>query len=68
MNFKDTIVWLYFSSPKHFYPFAGRLIPWFAWAAAILMALGVYWSFWVAPTDFQQGESYRILFIHVGAW
>ena len=67
MSFKDSIAWLYFSSPKHFYPLAGKLIPWFAALAGILTVLGLYWGFWVAPTDYQQGESYRILFIHVGA-
>ena len=37
--------------------------------AAILTAWGLYIGFFVAPTDFQQGESYRIIFIHVpAAW
>ena len=48
---------------------AGRLIPWF-WAIALLLgAAGLYVGFAVAPTDFQQGEAYRIIFIHVpAAW
>ena len=61
--------WYYFSSPQSFYPLAGALQPWFAALAAILCAVGLYISFFVAPTDAQQGESYRIIFIHVpAAW
>ena len=59
----------WFSSPKTFYPLAGKLIPFFTALAAILCAIGLYISFFVAPTDAQQGESYRIIFIHVpAAW
>ena len=61
--------WFKYASPVTFYPLAGKLIPWFALAAAILTVAGLYLSFFVAPTDFQQGESYRIIFIHVpAAW
>lgn len=57
------------ASPQAFYPVAGRLVPWFAWAAALLAAAGLYIAFFVAPTDATQGESYRIIFIHVpAAW
>ena len=56
-----------FSSPASFYPFAGRLAPWFAGAAAVLAIVGLWIGFGVAPTDFQQGEAYRIIFIHVPA-
>jgi heme exporter protein C len=59
----------YFASPSTFYPLAGKLIPWFAALALILATTGLYISFFVAPTDFQQGEGYRIIFIHVpAAW
>ena len=58
-----------YSSPASFYPLAGRMIPWFAWSAAILTAIGLYIGLSMAPTDFQQGEAYRIIFIHVpSAW
>ena len=61
--------WFKFSSPATFYPLAGRMMPWFAWAAAILIAVGLYMSFFVAPTDYKQGEGYRIIFVHVpAAW
>ncbi|MDQ3267506.1 MAG: heme ABC transporter permease CcmC [Pseudomonadota bacterium] len=43
------------------------MVPWFAWSAAILFVVGLYISFFVAPTDIQQSEAYRIMFIHVPA-
>ena len=58
-----------FASPQAFYPVAGRMIPWFGWSAALLALTGLYIGFFVAPTDATQGESYRIIFIHVpAAW
>ncbi len=63
------INWLKYSSPQKFYPLAGNMIPWFAWLAVILGLGGLYIGFVVAPTDFQQGEAYRIIFVHVpAAW
>lgn len=63
------INWFRFSSPQTFYPLAGKLVPWFASVAALLAAVGLYISFFLAPTDFQQGEAYRIIFVHVpAAW
>jgi len=59
--------WFRFSSPQAFYAPAGKMIPWFAAAAAILAALGLYIGLFVAPTDFQQGDAYRIIFVHVPA-
>ena len=45
------------------------MIPWFTGLTIILFAIGLYVSFFVAPVDFQQGNSYRIIFIHVpAAW
>jgi heme exporter protein C len=61
------INWFKYSSPQTFFPLAGKMIPWFAGAAVVLSALGLYVGFFVAPTDAQQGEAYRIIFIHVGA-
>ena len=61
--------WFKYSSPVSFYPLAGRLIPWFGAAAALLTLAGLYLGFVVAPTDYKQGEAYRIIFIHVpAAW
>ena len=56
-----------FASPAVFYPIAGRLIPWFAAAAVLLGAAGLYAGLIEAPADYQQGETYRILFIHVAS-
>ena len=59
----------YFSSPSTFFHLAGRVAPWFFALAALLAAAGLYYGFVVAPTDAQQGEVYRIIFIHVpAAW
>ncbi len=58
-----------FASPQVIYPIAGRMVPLFMAAAGVLAVVGLYIGFFVAPTDFQQGESYRIIFIHVpAAW
>jgi len=58
-----------YASPVNFYRLAGKLIPWFGWGAALLTVWGLYISFFLAPTDFQQSEAYRIIFIHVpAAW
>jgi len=58
-----------FSSPQTFYPVAKKLSVIFFVLAAVLTIWGLYIGFFVAPTDFQQGESYRIIFIHVpAAW
>src|SRR2546423_8669450 len=63
------INWYKYAAPANFYPLAGKMIPLFGVPAAILFIMGLYVGFFVAPTDFQQGESYRILFIHVpAAW
>jgi len=61
--------WLQLSSPKTFYPFAGKSIPVFFAITIILSLIGLYYGFVVAPEDYQMGDSYRIMFIHVpAAW
>ncbi len=63
------INWFKYSSPASFYPVAGRLAPLFFGLALLFLLAGLYISFFVAPTDAQQGEAYRIIFIHVpAAW
>lgn len=58
-----------FAAPSRFYSLSGRLLPWLWGVAALLAAAGLYIGFFAAPTDAQQGESYRIIFIHVpAAW
>ena len=58
-----------FAAPSRFYRLTGTLIPWL-WAATIVLSvIGLYIGFFVAPTDATQGQSYRIIFIHVpAAW
>ena len=62
--------WLHrLSSPQNFYTTSGKLIPWLGWACAGFVLAGLYFGLLVAPPDYQQGESYRIMFIHVpSAW
>lgn len=61
--------WAKYTVPAAFYPLAGRMIPVFAVLTVVLTAVGLYMSFFTAPTDFKQGEAYRIMFIHVpAAW
>ena len=58
-----------YASPKHFYWFAGKLIPWFTVATALTLGWGLYQGLFVAPPDYQQKESVRIMFVHVpAAW
>jgi heme exporter protein C len=59
------INWFKYSAPTTFYGLAGKLIPWFAIFALIFFAIGLYMGFFVAPVDAQQGQFYRIMFIHV---
>lgn len=56
-------------SPPSFYRFAGALRPWLLAAALISGAIGLYGGLVLAPPDWQQGDAYRIIFIHVpSAW
>ena len=57
----------WFSSPHTFYPLAGTIARVCGVTAALLAAAGLYIGLFVAPTDAQQGEAYRIIFIHVAA-
>jgi len=67
MDMNPSARWLRFASPAAFYPLAGRLQRVFACAAALLALAGLWVGFFVAPTDAQQGEGYRIIFVHVPA-
>jgi heme exporter protein C len=56
-------------SPPYFHAFAGRWAPWLRGIAIVLMAYGTWAALYDVPPDYQQGDSYRILFIHVpSAW
>ncbi|HKO88141.1 MAG TPA: heme ABC transporter permease CcmC [Burkholderiales bacterium] len=64
-----TINWFKYAAPNSFYPWSGRIIPWCYAAAAVLGVIALYMGLVRAPADFQQGNSYRIIFIHVpAAW
>jgi heme exporter protein C len=65
----DRINWFKYAAPQTFYPVARSLAAGFGILAALFCAVGLYIGFFVAPTDHQQGEAYRIIFIHVpAAW
>jgi heme exporter protein C len=58
-----------YANPSRFLEISGRLLPWLAAFAAGMMAVGLYKAFFVAPEDYQQGDTVRIMFIHVpAAW
>jgi heme exporter protein C len=64
--------WTWFhrlASPPYLYALAARLTPWFAWPAALLIVGGLYAGLVLAPPDYQQGEGFRIIYVHVpSAW
>jgi heme exporter protein C len=64
------VLWFHkLGSPPYFYRFAGRLLPWFYAAALVSGAVGLYGGLAVAPADYQQGDSFRIIYIHApSAW
>lgn len=60
--------WLHkWGSPKWFYALSGRCLPWLAAASALLITAGLIWGLAFAPSDYQQGNSFRIIYIHVPA-
>ena len=62
--------WTWFhklGSPKWFYAISGRLLPWLSIAAVLLITCGAVWGLAFAPPDYQQGNSFRIIYIHVPA-
>jgi heme exporter protein C len=57
------------ANPTRFLAFTGRVLPWLALATAIVFAAGLYLVWFVAPDDYQQGATVKIMFIHVpNAW
>jgi heme exporter protein C len=62
--------WLHkLGSPPRFYRWTGRLIPWLTGIAVLCMLAGLYGGLWLAPPDYQQGHSFRIIYVHVpAAW
>jgi heme exporter protein C len=53
------------ASPKTFYSFSGRVIPWLAASALLTLLVGIVWGLVFAPPDYQQGDAFRIIYVHV---
>ncbi len=57
------------ANPTRFMQLSGTMLPWIAGAAAVIIAYGLYLVFAVSPPDYQQGETVKIMYIHVpSAW
>ena len=57
------------ASPPFFYNLSNKLLPWLTVIFLMLLAYGLYAGLYLAPTDYQQGDSYRIIYVHVpAAW
>ena len=58
-----------FANPNQFLRIANPALPWCAWLAGISIAAGLYFGLFQSPPDYQQGETVRIMYIHVpAAW
>jgi heme exporter protein C len=66
------MTWTWFhrlASPPHAYRILGRLAPWFGWTALAAILLATWWGLVKAPPDYQQGDGFRILYVHApSAW
>lgn len=64
--------WTWFhrlASPPYIYALARRLTPWFGWVSGLLMLAGLYGGLVLAPPDYQQGDGFRIIYVHApSAW
>jgi heme exporter protein C len=63
MNLPRFIIRL--AAPKHFYSLIHRLIPWLFGAGLVFLAYGLVGGLYLAPPDYQQGDGFRIIYIHV---
>ena len=52
-------------SPPLFYRWSSNIVPWLGVFAFLVLSIGLYWGLFIAPTDYKQGDVYRILYIHV---
>jgi heme exporter protein C len=58
-----------FANPARFMRYSAVVLPWSIWITVALLAVGLYLTLFVAPADYQQGDSVRIMFVHVpAAW
>jgi heme exporter protein C len=53
------------ANPNRFMQWSGKILPWCAIATVLLLGAGLYLALFVAPPDYQQGESVRIMYVHV---
>jgi heme exporter protein C len=63
-------MWKWFhqlASPPHFYRLAGLWAPWLLGLALVTMLAGLYGGLVLAPPDYQQGDAFRIIYVHVPA-
>jgi heme exporter protein C len=60
-------LWHKLGSPRWFYEISGRWVIGFGIAAFLLLSVGVIWGLLYAPQDYQQGNSVRIMYVHVPA-
>ncbi len=59
----------FLANPARFRRFSQRVLPGLGFATVLMLAVGVYMAFFVAPEDYQQGKTVRIMFLHVpSAW
>ena len=59
----------FLANPARFRRFSQRVLPSLGFATALMVAVGFYMAFFVAPADYQQGNTVRIMFVHVpSAW
>lgn len=64
------MMWTWFhrlASPPSFYALGQRLAPWLGALAAVLLGYGLFAGLWLAPPDYQQGDAFRIIYVHVPA-
>jgi len=63
-------LWLHkLGSPPHAYRLLGKMAPWFGWPALVLILVATWWGLVEAPRDYQQGDAFRLLYVHApSAW
>jgi heme exporter protein C len=54
-----------FASPKYFYYRTKSWSNWLGWIAVLCLVIGIFWGLFKAPADYQQGDAFRIIYIHV---
>ena len=60
--------WLHpYANPEISYHFAGKILPWCARLACAFLSVGIVWALLFAPADYQQGDTFRIFYLHVPA-